>query len=85
MSGVLAWFLALPGKVKEWAAIAGAVIVAVVFAFLKIKQMGVDEQKAKDAKADDSLDTKLDQIDANTLSVDDAVERLRNRSRPPKR
>lgn len=85
MMGALAWIVSLPTKVKEYAVAAAVAIGIAITVFLRVKQMGIDEQKAKDAKADDTLDTKLDKIDANTLSVDDAIDRLRRRSRAPKR
>lgn len=74
------WFLSLPAAIRKYAIIAFTVTVAVIGAFLRIKKMGADEEKAKQEKIDDKLDQKLDKIDNSNLNPNDALDRLQSRS-----
>lgn len=67
-------------KVQLWAALLGAVIVAVGIAFLKGRTAGKEAYTQAATKADAKLKEKYDEIDMAPADLDGALGRLRDRA-----
>lgn len=71
------WLLA---KLKTYAAIAGAVVLAIVLAMAKGRADGRRVAKIKTYEQREELQEKYDEIDAQPIDFDSAISGLRDRS-----
>lgn len=67
-------------RLKTWAAVAGAFIVAAFYVFFRGKSAGRAAVEAQEQKARDALREKYDEIDSKPADVGAAYERLRARA-----
>lgn len=80
MGTVLAFFLAIPGKVKLYAAGAVGLIVAGTVTYFRIRKDGENSILAEQAAKRDANQAAFNKIDSGTPNFDDAVSKLRDRS-----
>lgn len=73
---MIAW---LTGKIKLYAAIAGAVAVAILTAFLRGRAEGSRSAAAKRREADAKIQERFDEIDRQRPDFDAAIDRLHGR------
>ena len=66
-------------RLKTWAAVAGAFIVAAFYVFFRGKSAGRAAVVAQEQKARDALREKYDEIDSKSADPAGAYERLRAR------
>jgi hypothetical protein len=71
----------LYGKLQSYLAVAGAVIVALAYVFLKGRAEGVHASEAAINKETQEANEKFQQIDAQRPDFDGAVSKLRDRSK----
>lgn len=72
--------LVLWGKFKLYIAGAVALFLAVLFAFLRVKQIGADEERAKQEEENARVQQEMSKVDTSNLSADSAFKRLRDRA-----
>lgn len=65
-------------KIKTWAAIAGGVIVAVAFAW--VRKSGVDSERSKQLQDQKELQDEYDEIDNQPVDFDASISKLRDRA-----
>lgn len=75
-------FATIKGKLEAWLAVAGAVALAVGYAFLKGRTFGKTESEASLNKQTQEAQVALDKIDNQPIDFGSAVSKLRQRSKP---
>jgi len=78
---ILAWVVSLLAPLKKYLAIFGLIGTALAWAFLKGRKSGGAAERAKQEAAVTKVEQRWDAVDRAPLDFDDAVERLRQRSR----
>lgn len=76
----MTWLL---GKLKVYLAAAGAVLVALLYAYSRGKTSGVRDAHVQTQKQTEKVREEHDKIDAQRPDFDGAVSRLRKRSLDP--
>ncbi|MGV1835214.1 hypothetical protein ACQZ6C_10670 [Rhizobium rhizogenes] len=71
----------LYGKLQAYLAVAGAIIVAVAYAFLKGRAAGVQSSVSSINKETQQANAKFQKIDSQPPDFDGAISRLRERSK----
>ena len=81
MSGIVSFFIGLPGKLKLWGIGIVAFLAAVFVAYRAARKDGENAILAEQAKRREEQQRRFDQIDAGAPDLDSSLGRLRQRSK----